>query len=191
MIVHPGGNSFTEGQKCLHFTGITKESPEFPVSSAQPAWERIQRGLQGPAPLIVDSVAHTPPPRSHKWKQPFVRGEWSRFTVDGPPTKDQATVTTGPGSAACTFTQYDLTPSFTQPLMQTQPQHSLSIHTLKGLSSVFLDTVATQIESKILIWVSEPAAGPDVQDVPLLILFHSSYIPFNHRFVHRVRLVII
>ena len=106
----------------LFLAGITKESPEFPVSSARLAWERIRRGLRGPAPFIVDSAAH-PPPSTHKWKQFFVRGEWSRFTADGLPTKDHGTVTTAPGSAAPSFTQYDLTPGFTQPLMQT-----LSIH---------------------------------------------------------------
>lgn len=104
----------------LHFAGLTKE---FLVSSARPAWERIQRGLRGPAPFIVDSAAH-PPPRSHKWKQSFVWGEWSRFTVDGLPTKDHATVTTGPGSAAPRFH----TLCFTEPLMQTQPLQSLSTH---------------------------------------------------------------
>lgn len=34
-------------------------------------------------------------------------GEWSRFTVDGLLTKGHATVTTGPGSAAAAFAQYD------------------------------------------------------------------------------------
>lgn len=117
----------TKAKMILHFAGLIKESPEFPVSSARAACERIQRGLRGPAPFIVVSAAH-PPPRAHKWKQSFVRGEWSRFTADGPSTKDHATVTTGPGSAAPTFTQYDLMLCFTQPLMQTQLLQSLSIY---------------------------------------------------------------
>lgn len=127
-MIHPGGNSFALKQKWFcTLQGQQRNPQNFPVSSARPAWERIQRGLWGPAPFIVDSAAH-PPPRSHKWRQPFVRGEWSRFTVDGLPTKDHGAVTTGPGSAAPTFTQCDLTPCFTQSLMQTQPLQSLSIH---------------------------------------------------------------
>ena len=45
----------------LHFAGLIKESPEFPVSSAWAACERIQRGLRGPASFIVDSAAHPHP----------------------------------------------------------------------------------------------------------------------------------
>lgn len=53
--------------------------------------------------------------------------EEEQIYCDGLPTKDRATVTTGPGSAAPTFTQCDLTPCFTQPLMQTQLRQSVSI----------------------------------------------------------------
>ena len=107
------------------FSRLTKESPGFPVSSARPA----HRKNSGPAPVIVDSEAH-PPPRSYKWKQPFVWGEGSRFTADGVHTKESSTVTTEPGWASPTFTQCGLTPCFTQPLMQTQLLLSPSIQAL-------------------------------------------------------------
>lgn len=92
----------TKAEIISHFAGLTKE---FPVSSAQPGWERFWRGLRGPTPLTADPVALSTPakPRSHKWNQSFVRGEWSKFTADGLLTKSHTTVTTGLGSAAPTL----------------------------------------------------------------------------------------
>lgn len=142
MITHPMRFLCINAEIGLHFAAITKESPEFPLSSARPAWERIQRGLRGPAPFIVDSVVH-PPPRTHKRKQSFVFGEWSRFTADGLPTKEQDSVTTGPGSAARSLTQCDLTLRFTQLLMQTQLQQPISIHAAAGLLLLVLLSVLT------------------------------------------------
>lgn len=37
-----------EAKMGLYFAGITKEFPEFPVSSVWPAWERIEKSLRGP-----------------------------------------------------------------------------------------------------------------------------------------------
>lgn len=81
-----------EGNTILQFEVRTKGSPpEFPASSAGPAWERMP---QGPTPLIVYSEAHHPP-RSHKREAVLCEGDQSRFTARGFSTKGCATVTTG------------------------------------------------------------------------------------------------
>lgn len=134
----------------LHFAGITKESPECPVSSAPPAWERIQKSLRGLRSLHCWVSSAHPPPRSRKWRQSFVWGEWSRFTADGLPTKDHSTVTTGSESAAPTFTPYDLRTYFTWPLMQTQLMQSQSIHGVQWVTVRGLSTVTTEITSSRL-----------------------------------------
>lgn len=114
----------TKAEIISHFAGLTKE---FPVSSAQPGWERFWRGLRGPTPLTADPVAPSTPakPTSHKWNQSFVRGEWSRFTADGLLTKSHTTVwdQDWTGISCSNFRA-----CFTQPLMQTQLLLSLSIH---------------------------------------------------------------
>ena len=46
----------------LHFAGIAKESPEFPVSCACACLpeKEFRKVCKVPAPFIVDSAAHTP-----------------------------------------------------------------------------------------------------------------------------------
>lgn len=108
-----------------------------------------EKSVRSPLPSLLIQQ-HTPPPRSHKWKQSFVWGEWSRFTVDGLPTKDHATITTGPGSAAPTFTQYDLTHAshsfwcrhhFSSHLASLY----LNANTVRGLPSIFLNAFTTEM----------------------------------------------
>lgn len=107
--------------------------------------KNLEKSAKSPlSSLLIQQ--HTPPPRNHKWKLSFVWGEWSRFTVDGLPTKDHTTVTTRPGSAAPTFTQYDFLSQRCRFNFCGHPAFTyLQCKTMTGHCSIFLNTDIAKI----------------------------------------------
>lgn len=83
--------------------------------------------------------------------------------VDGLPTKGRATVTTGPGSAAATFTYSDLTPCFTWSLRQK--------HSDLAASTSLSCTAHSQC---LLSVICQCSSGPTVHSFMFLSVFDQS-----------------
>lgn len=130
ILAHTEGIPLRQSWTILHFAGPTKESPEFPVSSARRAWERIHWGLRGPARFIVDSAAHThthPHPGAINGSSPLSEGSGADLLWPGSLQRPTALSQQDQDQLLPPLSQCDLTQSFAQTLTQLLHSHTSTV----------------------------------------------------------------